>query len=236
MIKKILIILCSVVIISTTIYYLVIKNSKKESDRIANSNTSDVKSGTETRILFEFKKFFNNESSFTQLTDYVSPSKKVVVSFGPPSKDEAHKTRNSGLSVFIDKNKVGEVSGQGVSVFGFSSDEKYFVSRSRAVSGCAGNCQNFYLNVINIIDRNIVNINIPPINTYIDKEKFSDTTVYPEKVYWNQNGNLEIIAYTVGLEKDTGKLYIISPKEIWDYDLTSNSYTFVKTLPDDLLN
>lgn len=145
-----------------------------------------------------------------------------------------NQARNSKYELLLNQKKIGEVSGQGIQVNGFSPNNRYFSFRTRSVSGCAGLCQDLNLYVVNLSTEEMTHIPFPRIvENYVKNPKsFSDIMEFISLGGWQNDSNFKVTFYFVGMDKASGVQYRISPKENWNYNLDTKTYTLFETLAE----
>jgi hypothetical protein len=175
---------------------------------------------------FEFNDFFKGETSPRQ--GFVDPVNHFTIYF--KFDDSSPQAPNLTYDVLVNKDKVGEIAGQGLISYGFSSDGRYFAFRIS--STCGAGCQHLVLRVIDVENRAILFLKPPRDEKFIqNRDNFWDIFPFIESVVWN-NDKLKITFFLTGNKKSDGKFYRITPKEVWQYDPVTRGYAFIKTLPE----
>jgi hypothetical protein len=195
------------------------------------------------RAPFAFDEFFEGEISGISSKNFPafhSSSSDVTVSFGPPPNDEAHRTRNPGIEAYVNGQHVGEISGQGISIIGFSPDERYFAVRARHTLGFSN--QDLAIFVIGVTDGSLLQIDPPGdslhyLRTLGYSTKDADVVGPFFSAEWDTDNTLKTTYFVVGNIDGmdaTGnyKMYRVSPIEIWRYDLATKQYTLIETLAE----
>ncbi len=192
------------------------------------TNTSKLPP-TSIHELFNWGNFFPNNNQVISTQQYFSSSTKSVVSFGNTPNDELHRTRNPGFSVYINQEKIGETGGNQISIIGFSPDQKFFVIRENGV--CGAMCERISLDFVDIANKKLIRTDLPRrSNLTIEGVKFFDITSFPESFSWDGDTVLQFLLSYIGFYSETGEFYRVSPKEIWNYDIPANSYSFKSML------
>jgi hypothetical protein len=223
----ILLAVIAIVAISLIGYYIYtkpkIENTEGNNLPQTNASSTTVRILTDTTVNIGLLKSFNSSPiSFT------STKGDVIKFIGA-----IEKARNPGSNLYINDTKVSTVDGQGVLENSFSPDNKYFSFKTRSI--CGAGCENTTLYITYLLDKKSTVV-LPPRK---QKDYLGDTSKYVDKVAkpfiesysWDKDA-LKITFYFVGVDKVDGKSYRISEKQIWNYNLQTNQYTLIETIPD----
>lgn len=156
------------------------------------------------------------------------PNSNTIISFKLVNAEI--KLRNPDFNVFVDSKTAGTVSGQNLGNATFRADGKY--TAFQTMSTCGAGCFSFSLYAIDLNTPKVINIPFPKKTT----DYTGDLTQYQNKVaqpfidsYIFAGDKLRIEFFFVATNKNDGKTYKISPKEIWDYNPLTNTYSLVST-------
>jgi glycopeptide antibiotics resistance protein len=181
------------------------------------------------RVPFDSRELFADETQKTSFTDEKTGD---VVSLKLLT-DMAHQARNLTYDVEVKGKVIGQAGGQGLSMFGFSPNGKYFAFRSRSVLGCAAMCQDREMYLIDLETLEVKFLSTPSLgegNAVNKDREYSDVEEVIDNYSWMDDSEMDITAYAVGLGTDN--LYRITPKQVWRYDLTTGMFTLLRTLPE----
>lgn len=111
----------------------------------------------------------------------------------------------------------------------FSPDNRYLAFRTRTVLGFG--VYAFTLIVFDLQSGKTIHVNAP-----LELSSYKGATVpYIESYEWNGT-KLNMVIYTVEMvyiqKPETLEYYRIDPKQLWQYDLVSKQYTFLKNLDE----
>jgi hypothetical protein len=136
-------------------------------------------------------------------------------------------SRNPSYGVFIDENKIGQFSALEISQPVFSADNKYLVFQTRSV--CGAECGDFDLYLVNVLNNQLSNIKPPRNKEDYTGNKSTVDVISPfiDSYEWINSSKLKITFYFV--QSDS---YRISQKEVWQYDIKTNQYQLMETLPE----
>ena len=225
-------IICIALFIGKNIFYKATSNVPIPSSVPEGTLDSKSISPTLTKIkeVFDLRTFAEGESPNRT---FVNQSNDLVVFFKMLT-DIAHQARNPTYDILLNQNRVGEIVGQGIVVTGFSPDNKYFAFRTRSVTGCSGICQDFNAFVVDITTRKVIQIPFPSsmeglVNNPVD---FIDIIQFININNWQDNKSLQVTSYLVGIDKNDGNAYRISPIETLNYDLSTEQYTPTEALTE----
>jgi hypothetical protein len=172
-----------------------------------------------------------------KLHPYTVPNSTKTISF---HYDDSVQSRNPVLDVYLDNQLIRPV-GKGLTVNGygpvngvFSPDNKYMAFLTQGV--CGGFCANYDLHIVDIANATMFAAHPPRKISDFPGNATPYVYVIPYISYeWNQDDSLSVTFFFVGdiLEgRDNITEYRISPKELWRYDISTNKYTFLQTLPE----
>jgi hypothetical protein len=179
--------------------------------------------------------FFQGQTTkrvFVSTLNHHTVSFKDVV-----AQDVAHQSRNPVYKLLVDQEEAGETMAQDILQPTFSPDESYFAFRTMSV--CGATCLDFNVIAVDVSDNTLTTIRSPrKEKDYAGERSGLGYTINPfiDSYTWESDHVLNLIFYFVGTtyhEEDRSETYErVSPKEVWQYDLTTNEYAFVKTLPE----
>jgi len=111
----------------------------------------------------------------------------------------------------------------------FSPDNHYLAFRTRNVLGAGAYA--FTLIAFDLQNGETIHINAPPELMSYKDAKFP----YIESYEWN-GAKLDIVMYTVEMvyipKPETIEYFRIEPKQLWQYDLSTKQYTFLKNIDE----
>ena len=116
---------------------------------------------------------------------------------------------------------------QAIALISFSPDNHYLAFRTRSAIGSVA--MEFDLVVFDIQSGKTIQIYAPEkLATYI-----GNTEPYIESYEWT-GSKLNMVMYTIEYQLNSNVVehFRVNPKQLWQYDLTSQAYTFVKYLEE----
>ena len=166
--------------------------------------------------------FFQNETDFDGVSPLVYTDSKtgVTVSF----RGVVEEARNSGSNLYIGDTPVGPVQGFGIVDPTFSPDGRYFGFIETSI--CGGTCQSYDIYVVDL-SAGTLSLMDSPLPSMTDNDPFL------ESFTWNSKNAFTVVAYLTKFDETSPSEFTrISPKQLWQYDLSTGKYTFVKDLPE----
>lgn len=200
------------------------------SNKYANVSTTSTASTTRVKMPLDFSTYFQNEETYEKVSGITDSSTRDSITFTSIPDQES---QNPSYYAFVNGQKIGEVEGMAIALPSFSPNGQYFVFRSRSM--CGAGCEGFDVYVLDTVHLNVKDLILPTYREAAsignDTRMYSDTDAFVESMTWNTDNTLDVVQYVVGTDNN-GDYYRISPKEVWQYDLTTGKYTFVKDLPE----
>lgn len=139
--------------------------------------------------------------------------------------------RNPISDLYLNSTKIGEITDYSVSINQCSPDGRYCIITSESISGPG--ITRKIVDIIDIQEKKMINLGLLPRDKSIIYENNIPATDkiniidFIESYKWINNNMLEITAYYIAPDHKRS-----SPKQIWQYDLSTNKYTLIKTLAD----
>jgi|GEM_PF-4163002 len=182
------------------------------------------------RIPFPFENFFIGDDIFR---NSIHTPHGVLV-FKESTDKEDLNSRNPTYDVLLDGVEIGEVGGQGFSQGTLSPDGAYYALRSRGTLGCAGICQHFNVDLIDVKNKKVIYVGYPPEAFSYEEGVGIIDNPYIESYTWGSNGAIRLVTFLTLLEKpsENSIFYRVTPKQVWNYDIGTKKYTLVETLPE----
>lgn len=139
--------------------------------------------------------------------------------------------RNPGSSLYINQKLFGPIEGVGVIDGHFSPNNIFFATH--VVSICGAGCWSSMIYVADVANTKLSLIIVPRSKSdyKIDMQQYSEIKPYIESYVLN-NDILQLSFFFLGVNKDNGENYRVSPKEVWNYDLLTQQYVLIKSLPE----
>ena len=223
-----------VIVVSFAIYYSFHRASVNDLSHMSQSGSVIAVSSMPIHAPFSFGNFFQGEVALYNGQKFIDTNTQNAVSFqtssGPQGVNPTFDVLVNGKparSADPAGKPTDGVGGFGIAMATFSSDGKYFAFRARNDEGCAGGCQELTLYVVNISKLQTYSVDLP--FSQINKDPGEDIFHFIESYSWGANNDALVTAYVVG-NAATG-LYRISPKETFDYNLTTGSSTLISETP-----
>lgn len=230
--KKLLIILGIVVVIGIAAYYLY-PRPNIGSSTIGNMAPTSTSQGMGAPILINNFSFNDNGNGnlggeFTNASTGI----KIDVSASNP-----YQSQNEAIDVYVNGKKItqqGQLAGIAFSALGFSSNNNYFVFRTRAISGAYR--YDYSIEAINLTTDKISSVNIQVQSDQYASSgiEFWDVSPYVDSYSWGGSSTLDVVSYLLGTYYDgarTLNYYRVSPEETWSYNLATGSSTLIQTTP-----
>ena len=171
---------------------------------------------------FNFDEFFKGE---TKTLSSLNTSYGTL-SFSLLADEEHANSRNSTYGVFLNNELVGEVGGQGFAMDTLSPNGRYFAVRSRSTMGCAGMCQSFSIYIVDLKEKEVSFVQYPKDAPQYAGSIAADSN-FIESYSWQESDTLVFKTFLV-LSGEEG-VYRATPKQLWNYDISTKEYTLVST-------
>lgn len=175
----------------------------------------------------------NANAGILYLGDFKNASTGIAISF-KYIPDPSH-PRNATDGVYIDQEKIGEVSGSTVFVVGYSPSNNYFALKTMSALGASDRDYEVY--VIDVKGARLLNLR-PRVDSpaYPSKQfKPIDLYKYVDWVAWSGDHSIDIRSYLLWPDyndaSNTITYYRVSPEETWRHDLITGSSTLIETIP-----
>lgn len=178
------------------------------------------------KVPFTFQEFFKGEIS--ELSDV--KTEYGLLSFPLLTDPEHFGSRNPSYGIMLDNQQLGETGGQGFSLISFSPDKKYYAFRSRGTVGCAGTCQDFYIHVVDLMNKKILFIKYPNNGYDLNNVDFPKTIImssnseYIESYSWETNNVIKLTTFLVSLGPCGENR--ITPKQVWRHDIQTKGFEY----------
>lgn len=216
--KKVLIIAIIILVLLVGGYYWI---------HYMNSRPTPIVSSTDIRVPVGI--FDGMEGSLSQITvPFVSTSTGETITL--------HQTGGTGdnltYEAYLNGENVGEVDAGWVGFFGFSSDNKYFGIRVASTLGAAATY--YGITVLDLVNKKAINIQAPSVTSSTPQPPNYETFPVIASGSWGNDDTLNVTAYMAVSDYNDqthqSTEYRISPVEVWQYNLTTGSYTFLQAL------
>lgn len=136
-------------------------------------------------------------------------------------------SRAPDYAVNINGKKVGQFNGYVQFEPELSPNGKYL--SLQATSPCGATCESYEVVVADLTNQTLINVE-PPISTKIGEEMPVISS------YAWDGDTLKVIAFLVSSSYDdtTQNLtyFRITPKQVWQYDISTQKYTLIQSLPE----
>jgi hypothetical protein len=207
--KKILVIL-GIIIVVIGFYFFFLKPKQSEPLPQPVSQTSTTTSVSKGIPATGFP--YQSLVSFGKTISFTDKSTGTTVTF----RGTLFQAPNPGSNLYIGNVLVGSVEGWGVASSSFSGDNTKFAFVVPSV--CGAGCWGVNINVLTLSTKKILTIKPPRSGDNISP--------FIESLTWTDPNTLQISFFSVKMD-GTGTQ--VSPKEIWDYSLLTNTYKLVST-------
>ncbi len=157
--------------------------------------------------------------------DYVSKNGDKKVSF----LGLIEEARNPGSYIYLNNEKIGESDGVGVLGGSFSGNNKYFIFRTVGIIGAQQMIDYSYY-FVDIENKSFKYINYPKIS---EQDVSVQSDPFIESFDWVDDDSIKIRFFFVEGDNIAGQTYRVSPVEVWQYNLDTDKYTYIETLPEE---
>lgn len=135
-------------------------------------------------------------------------------------------TRNPLMAVFENGQKLGEFAGLEVFKPLPSSDGSKAVIRS--ISTCGAGCIDPEVYIVDSSAKTVSRVS--PARSNHEYTGTDDAVYEIGSIAWANNSTLRIVGYFANQSSEG--YFRVSPQEVWNYNVTTRSYSFVETLPE----
>jgi len=165
---------------------------------------------------------------------FTDPESNITVTL----RESPLQARNPGANLYIGATLVGDVEGMGITASAFSPNGRAFSFIETNICGAV--CEGFDVYLLNINQQKLVML--PPTPTESSEAKrLNDESprgyeayTYISSIAWAPDSSaLDVTSYVVDYESSPNGYYRISPIRVWRYDLATQTYTLVQTLPEE---
>lgn len=189
---------------------------------IKKSNVSSSAPAEEAKISIPAAIFVSTADRGALITPYKNPRTGAIVSFS----ESAEQSRNPVYDIEVNGKMIGNLTGYLRDNPLFSPNSSYFSFASYSV--CGANCGSFSIKVIDLANKKITNIKSP----YPDLPTLTGNGVIDSYKWDADSTGVMVIAYKAEEASNSYGYVRTTPKEVWHYDLKSDTYSKVKDLPE----
>jgi hypothetical protein len=215
--KLIVIILIVILILVVGIYFYVYLGKQSRHVTSGSTSTQATAAPSSTQNIHIPVDIFSGDRTGSHQEPITNTSTGETVTFGS---NQGNQTMNEGWIVYLNKKKIGVLTGQSTNLFSFSPNNQRLAFRVNYQIN--GNNLGYNLVIINVASGTISGIGSQPEGAFI------------ESYSWEGNDALNIVSYPVSFSYSGNGIvtyYRIAPKQVWHYDLTTGSSTIVSETP-----
>lgn len=139
---------------------------------------------------------------------------------------EVDVNRNMTYDLFIGDKKIGEISALEIYNTIFSPDQSLLLFQTNEV--CGAECAVSTLYLVDFNNQNLKEISTPKSSDeYEGFDKYNLVYPFIDKYSWTSEDMFKINFYFL-----KSGVYRVSPIEVWEYNLNTEKYNFIETLPE----